>query len=244
MAFRISLKNGGPFLSKAATSSTTSSQVPKPGGDYDSDLLFYSRRIGSSPHGSPSLDEGEYARCPQNTAILGAAKFSGKTKKGWSIGLLESVTQRTMAQIDHDGDRTKRGSRATHELFCRATAERYRRWQHRDRRHVYGCQPGKQPQQSTPYGCLLRWTGFSALLEKPNLVCSGQFGLQPGEGSTEVIANTQQAFEHLFQRTNATETPRRHSPALRSRARAARSDSVKVAANGQIGADTSNLKPA
>jgi hypothetical protein len=71
------------------------------GGDYDSDLLFYSRRIGSSPHGAPALRGGESIKSPQNTSILGAAKFSGKTKKGWSIGILESVTQREMASIAH-----------------------------------------------------------------------------------------------------------------------------------------------
>jgi len=64
------------------------------GGDYDSDLLFYSRRIGSSPHGNANVGPGEFVESPPNTTILGAAKFSGKTKKGLSIGILESITQR------------------------------------------------------------------------------------------------------------------------------------------------------
>lgn len=75
------------------------------GGDYDSDLLFYSRRIGGAPHGGVQLQEGEYVDQPQKTSILGAAKFSGKTKNGWSIGLLESVTQRESATIDRNGER-------------------------------------------------------------------------------------------------------------------------------------------
>ena len=77
------------------------------GGDYDSDLLFYSRRIGSSPHGSADYNNGEYATSPQNTTILGAAKFSGKTKKGWSIGILESVTERELATIDNNGNKRR-----------------------------------------------------------------------------------------------------------------------------------------
>jgi len=44
---------------------------------------------------------------PQNTSILGAAKFSGKTKKGWSIGILESITEKEKALIDHKGERRK-----------------------------------------------------------------------------------------------------------------------------------------
>lgn len=78
------------------------------GGDYDEDLLFYSRRIGGSPHlstGDLSLEDGEYANAPANTSILAAAKFSGKTKKGWSIGLLESVTEEERATIDLEGNR-------------------------------------------------------------------------------------------------------------------------------------------
>jgi hypothetical protein len=73
------------------------------GGEYDSDLLFYSRRIGSSPHGYPNVSNGEYVDIPGNTTILGAAKFSGKTKKGWSIGVLESITEREKATIDNNG---------------------------------------------------------------------------------------------------------------------------------------------
>ncbi|MFT5885950.1 MAG: hypothetical protein ACI9IP_002414 [Arcticibacterium sp.] len=78
------------------------------GEDYDSDLLFYSRRIGSSPHSYPDLNTREYAEVPQNTSILGAAKFSGKTNNGWSIGLLESVTQEEVATIQgENSERTE-----------------------------------------------------------------------------------------------------------------------------------------
>lgn len=75
------------------------------GGDYDSDLLFYSRRIGGAPHGVPNLGPHDFADVPQNTPILAAAKFSGKTKDGWSVGFLESVTKRGLARIDHNGER-------------------------------------------------------------------------------------------------------------------------------------------
>lgn len=77
------------------------------GGPYDSDLLFYSRRIGGSPHGYPSLVTGEFADIPTNTSILGAAKFSGKTKDGLSVGIIESVTNPEMADIAYGEDRRK-----------------------------------------------------------------------------------------------------------------------------------------
>src|SRR5205085_9881968 len=50
---------------------------------------------------------GEFVKYPQNTSILGAAKFSGKTKKGWTIGVLESITEREKATIDSFGKRKK-----------------------------------------------------------------------------------------------------------------------------------------
>ncbi|MFT6065348.1 MAG: hypothetical protein ACJAQX_001218 [Polaribacter sp.] len=64
-----------------------------------SDNLFYSRRIGKNPHRDPTLNPGEFAKVPQNSTILGAAKFSGKTRDGWSIGVIESVTANEYATI-------------------------------------------------------------------------------------------------------------------------------------------------
>ena len=68
-------------------------------GDFMADNLFYSRRIGSSPHYKPDLEDDEYMNKPDNTSILGAAKLTGKTKQGWSVGILESMTQRERAEI-------------------------------------------------------------------------------------------------------------------------------------------------
>ncbi len=45
--------------------------------------LFYSRRIGRAP--SVSAD-GDFVDAPRATTILGAAKLTGKTSNGWSIG--------------------------------------------------------------------------------------------------------------------------------------------------------------
>lgn len=51
--------------------------------------LFYTRRIGRPPQGSAS---GDYVLSPRFTTILGAAKFTGKTADGWSVGVLDAVT--------------------------------------------------------------------------------------------------------------------------------------------------------
>jgi hypothetical protein len=70
-----------------------------------SDNLFYSRRIGRYPHYYPSVGSNEYVKMPEATTILGAIKISGKTKKGLSIGILESLTSKENALIDSAGVR-------------------------------------------------------------------------------------------------------------------------------------------
>lgn len=76
-------------------------------GDGASTGMFYSRRIGRPPHFSPDLDDNEYARNPDNTTILGAFKLSGKTRKGTSIGILESFTQKENAKVTREGLESK-----------------------------------------------------------------------------------------------------------------------------------------
>ena len=56
--------------------------------------LFYSRRIGRAP--SMSAD-GDFVDAPRATTILGAAKLTGRTSNGWSIGIIEAVTARERA---------------------------------------------------------------------------------------------------------------------------------------------------
>ncbi len=63
--------------------------------------IFYSRRIGRSPHGSV---DGEYTDVPNETRILGAAKITGKTNNNWSIGALTAVTERTFGRIYDSGN--------------------------------------------------------------------------------------------------------------------------------------------
>jgi len=68
-------------------------------GDLANENLFYTRRIGRRPQGYPSLSDGEYADLPGYARILGAAKMTGKTENGWSVGVLETVTAEEKAEI-------------------------------------------------------------------------------------------------------------------------------------------------
>ncbi|MXY97097.1 MAG: carbohydrate binding family 9 domain-containing protein [Gemmatimonadetes bacterium] len=55
------------------------------------DELYYSRRIGRQPRGG-TPDDADFADIPTETSILGAAKITGRSPGGVSIGALAAVT--------------------------------------------------------------------------------------------------------------------------------------------------------
>ena len=175
------------------------------GGDYDSDLLFYSRRIGSSPHGYPAINNGEYAKIPVNTSIIGAAKFSGKTKKGLSIGILESVTQREMALIDNNGEKRK-------ELVEPLTNFFVARLQ-KDIKSGNTVLGGifTNVKREDGLNDLLHRNAYSGGLDflhywkTRTWYIRGNIVFSHMRGTKEAILNTQTGFEHLFQRPGASE---------------------------------------
>jgi hypothetical protein len=60
--------------------------------------LFYSRRIGRAPQRWVDAGDGWVDR-PEATTILGAAKLTGRTAGGWSIGFLDAVTAAEDARV-------------------------------------------------------------------------------------------------------------------------------------------------
>ncbi len=74
-------------------------------GDMENESLFYTRRIGRAPHGSAD-PRGGYSEQVNQTTIYGAAKVSGRTPGGWTVGLLTAVTAQEEAQVvDATGNR-------------------------------------------------------------------------------------------------------------------------------------------
>lgn len=76
-------------------------------GSFSSDQLFYTRRIGRSPQYYYEEAEGEFVDRPQNSSILAAAKITGKTKSGISLGIFNALTQEENVEIDLNGNRRK-----------------------------------------------------------------------------------------------------------------------------------------
>jgi len=71
--------------------------------DFDDINLFYSRRIGHTPGFTPELLTNQYIDVPDNTTILEAVKVSGKTAKGLSVGILQSLTANEKARLNTGG---------------------------------------------------------------------------------------------------------------------------------------------
>ncbi|MFA5330343.1 MAG: DUF5916 domain-containing protein [Prolixibacteraceae bacterium] len=71
------------------------------------DMLFYSRRIGHAPSYSPDLEDNQTISIADNTPILSALKLTGKTKKGLSVGVVQSITAKENATIYSSGSKDK-----------------------------------------------------------------------------------------------------------------------------------------
>ncbi|HJQ40100.1 MAG TPA: DUF5916 domain-containing protein [Thermoanaerobaculia bacterium] len=66
--------------------------------------VFYSRRIGRSPQAGV---DAEFVTSPADTTILGAAKVTGKLPHGWTVGVLDALTDAERARFV-DGERSGR----------------------------------------------------------------------------------------------------------------------------------------
>ena len=102
-AFETFFQEKRPFFIEGKN--ITNFNITDGGGGFGRDNLFYSRRIGRSPRHYPNTQGDEYVDIPSNTTILESFKLTGKTKNGWSIGLIESFTAAGNAEIDNQGEK-------------------------------------------------------------------------------------------------------------------------------------------
>lgn len=90
---------------------------------------FYSRRVGRAPTGGDlATSQGTYADVPQSSPILGAAKITGRTSSGYTIGLLNAVTGKTFADVQKvDGSRLRQEVEPLANYFVGRLKKDYRR---------------------------------------------------------------------------------------------------------------------
>lgn len=168
------------------------------------DNLFFSRRIGRSPQGHPNTNAGEFADIPKNTTILGAAKFSGKTKNGWSIGVLESLTSKEFAKIDNNGLRRKEIVEPGTNYFVGRLQKDF----NNKNSYIGGIFTATNRNLTGNLNFLRKaaYTGgfdFKHQWKDRKYYALGNIILSRVEGSKEAIENTQRSLTHLFQRVDA-----------------------------------------
>ena len=178
------------------------------GGPYSSDNLFYSRRIGGSPHHYPDVGDDAYVSQPVQTSILGAAKLSGKTKKGLSIGILESVTAKEEATVAYpnDEEHTKTVVEPLTNYFVGRVAQDFN-----NRNSQVGAMftavnrgIGKYPDLDFLHkSAYTAGVDFIHRWKDQSRYVSGNLLGSHVSGSTDAILGTQTSFIHNFERPDA-----------------------------------------
>lgn len=171
----------------------------------DQDNLFYSRRIGRNPNGQPNIPEGAFMTIPVNTTILGAAKFSGKTKNGWSVGILESVTGKEYAKIQENNQTRK----VLVEPLTNYLVGRVQKDFNKRNSYIGGIFTATNRNLETDFLNFMHKSAYTAGIDfrhnwkNRKYYFKGNFVSSKIEGSKEAITATQSNMTHLFQRTDA-----------------------------------------
>lgn len=201
-AFRLFFQERRPFF----TEGNNTLNFPVSQGTNSS--LFYSRRIGRQPQGWANTDQNgndgvpEYVKPNTRTTILGAAKLTGKNKKGFSWGILESVTAKEYAEIDSLGHKRKQLIEPLTNYFVGRAQQDI----NKGNTIIGGMFTATNRQLE---GSQLSWlhksayTGGIDFLHNWNqrkYFVSSRMVMSRVNGTKEAIANTQLASERFFQR--------------------------------------------
>jgi uncharacterized protein DUF5916 len=182
-------------------------KLPIGPGDNPIEGAFYSRRIGAPAPGLP--DNYTYIAAPASTRIYSAAKLTGKTRDGWSIGALDAVTgSQTADVVDGDGMMTHPTvAPLTNYLIARVKRDL------REGKTSVGA-------SATAVHRKLDGTGLEGLLHDQAYSLGTQLEHRWAKnawylnlhtvgsvvhGSEDAIARTQTAQRHLFQRPDRTD---------------------------------------
>jgi hypothetical protein len=166
--------------------------------------LFYSRRIGRSPQGGAA---GEYVDRPASTTILGAAKLTGKTSRGWTVNFIDAVTAREWADTATGASR----GRTEVEPLSNYLATRVRR--DVGQRAGFGMlatavsRDLRDPalsEQLARSALVIGGDGHLFLTGKRDYVVTGSLSTSRVAGSTTAISRLQRSSARYYQRPDAT----------------------------------------
>jgi hypothetical protein len=165
--------------------------------------LFYSRRVGRTPRGAPSVPDGGFSSIPAQTTILGAAKLTGRIGK-FSIGGLNAVTSEERGSL-FDGTRT---SRSVVEPLTSYSVGRARR-EFADQSSIGFMATATNRRLTSDVSFLPSdaYTGGTdwdwRLGKKGSYSVTGYWAASTVRGSAEAIDGLQTSMVHAFQRPDA-----------------------------------------
>jgi hypothetical protein len=171
----------------------------------DDAVMFYSRRIGSPPSWSPDGSDGRYSDTPGQTHIISALKVSGKTRKGLSVGLLNSLTAKESARITDGGNEY----RMTAQPFTSYSVARIQQ-DFNDGNTVVGGMATSvnrsirdEHLQTLPSNAYVGAVDFEQYFFNRNYYARGYVMASRVEGSTQAITALQRSPVHYFHREGA-----------------------------------------
>ncbi len=176
------------------------------GFNFGNPQLFYSRRIGRSPHGN--VPDNDFQDYPGETRILGAAKITGKLDETWSIGGLSAFTERTYATTLLNGIKTSNevepfthyGVLSTQKEFNESRQSLGLMFTSTNRNLRTDELSNNLTKNAFTYGL----DGWTFLDSAKKYVLTGYLAGSNVSGTKEALANIQEQPYRYFQRPDAT----------------------------------------
>ena len=175
---------------------------------YGNSQFFYSRRVGRAPQRRvfPSAD-APFVDEPEQSTILAAARLTGRTAGGWTVGFMDAVTQREEARfVGADGVRRSTPVEPMTNYFI----GRVRRDLNGGATSVGGMLSGVNRDLSDPeLAPLLRRSAYVGGVDfehawaRRTWIVSGHLAASRVAGSAESIARTQRSSARYYQRPDA-----------------------------------------
>ena len=170
--------------------------------------FFFSRRIGREPQRNVGGDGVSFLDSPTETSIRTAAKLSGRTRSGWSLGVLDGVTAGEEAQyVDPAGARVTTPVEPLTNYFV----GRVRKDLRGGNSTVGFIGTAVNRDQGNPeLTSLLRGSAYLVGLDFTNSWADrawsldGSLGLSAVRGTPEAIGRTQRSSARYYQRPDAT----------------------------------------
>jgi uncharacterized protein DUF5916 len=170
--------------------------------------FFFSRRIGREPQRTLDGDGVSFLDAPTETSIRTAAKLSGRTRTGWSVGVLDAVTAGEEARyIDGLGDRVTAPVEPLSNYFVGRVRKDLRQG---NSTLGFIATAVNRDQDNAELMSLLRSSSYLFGADFTNSWSNrawsldGSVGISTVQGTAEAIARTQRSSARYYQRPDAT----------------------------------------